>query len=193
MLPGTLASQPTIAHFSTWNNVKPAFENGYKKHLEWHRKNGETWSWYGWYIISGPRQGYFIDATFNHTWDDFTHPINPTGDAADNQLHTFPFGHYTGGCKMTGHANDTILRSKFLHAITINVTNIEDLVNKYHLLTFQMADGGDLHQLLILIGFNAWNEFDKITHLQAELLKNKSVTTISAETWLYRPDMSLLF
>lgn len=193
LLPGKVAAQHNIAHFSTWNNVKPAFENGYKKHLEWHRQNGETWSWYGWYVISGPRHDQFIDATFNHNWDDFGHAINPAGDNTDNQLHTFQFGEYQGGYKVIGYANDSILHSKFLHAITINITHIDDLVKKYQLLTFTMADGGNLDQLLLLIGFNTWSEFDKITQLHAELIKNKSVKTISAETWLYRPDMSLLF
>lgn len=193
LLPGQLAAQHNVVHFSTWNTVKPAFENGYKNHLKWHKENGETWSWYGWYIISGPRQDQFVDATFNHNWDDFGHSINPAGDNADNQLHTLPFGIYAGGYKMIGHANDTILRSKFLHAITINVTNIDDLVNKYNALSFKMADGGNLHQQLILVGFNTWQEFEKIICFQSELLKNKSITSITAETWLYQPDMSLLF
>lgn len=193
LLSGRLSAQPQVAHFSTWNNVEPTFENGYKKHLKWHQENGETWSWYGWYVISGPRQGWFIDATFGHNWDDFSHAINPAGDLADNQLHTFPFAHYEGGYKMTGTANDTMLRSKYLHAITINSTQINDLVNKYQLLTFKMADGGPINQLLILVGFNAWHEFEKVTSIHAELIKNKSVTMISAETWLYKPDLSLLF
>jgi hypothetical protein len=100
---GKLMAQNNVAHFSFWK-PKPGqannFENGYKQHLKWHRENGDKWSWYGWYVISGTRDEQFVDATFNHTWSDFDNSVKPSEDGADNNLHTYPFGDVEIGYKM---------------------------------------------------------------------------------------------
>lgn len=85
-----MAQNGPVAHFSFWQpkaGEEKNFENGYKQHLNWHKTNGDKWAWYGWYIISGPRSGQFVDATFNHAWGDFDKPVKPAEDGADNQLH----------------------------------------------------------------------------------------------------------
>lgn len=70
------------------------FEDGYKRHLKWHVDNGDTWNWYGWMVASGVRVGYFIDATFGHSWADFDKPINPTADVADFEINVSPFAKF---------------------------------------------------------------------------------------------------
>jgi hypothetical protein len=53
-----LAQDKGIAHFSVWSPKQEAnFKSGYKQHLQWHKANNDSWNWYGWYIISGPRAG----------------------------------------------------------------------------------------------------------------------------------------
>jgi hypothetical protein len=93
----TLLAQKHLAQFALWqprNGQTAAFETGYKKHLVWHQSNGDTWSWYGWYFVSGPRYGQFLDATFDHAWRDFDHRVNPAGDGADNQLNVEPYADF---------------------------------------------------------------------------------------------------
>ncbi|THU32535.1 hypothetical protein FAM09_27480 [Niastella caeni] len=216
---GEVIAQHHVAHFSYWKpraGEAQRFENGYKQHLKWHKDNGDKWSWYGWYIISGPRYGLFVDATFNHAWSDFDNPVKPAEDGADNNLHTHPFGIFEGGYKMIqlpslsiGDSNG--LRSKYLRFVTINVTDpeagkkvIERWKTSYQpggvktLLTFKMVDGGSLNQLLVIIGLNSFQEFSKVENLQEELsaietaLKIKTITSITAETLIYRADMSWL-
>lgn len=68
------------------------FEQGYKRHLEWHRNNHDLWSWFGWSIISGERDGYFVDGTFFHNWTDLDSPVNPSADGADLDLNVTPYG-----------------------------------------------------------------------------------------------------
>ena len=53
------------------------FEEGYTRHLTWHRKNDDGWTWYGWTTISGEHFGYFVDGTFFHAWSDLDSPVNP--------------------------------------------------------------------------------------------------------------------
>lgn len=95
---------PFVAHTQDNTNVarmvvwqtKPGmdrdFEEGYKRHLDWHRRNHDTWSWHGWTIISGERFGYFIDGTFFHTWKELDTPVSPAADSADADINVMPYG-----------------------------------------------------------------------------------------------------
>jgi hypothetical protein len=213
-----MAQDGQVAHFSFWKpkaGQEKNFEIGYKQHLVWHKTNGDRWAWYGWYIISGPRDGQFVDATFNHAWGDFDKSVKPAEDGADNRLHTYPFGDFIAGCKLVflpnlSMADSNSLQSKFLRLVTIQVTDITmgkkvigKLKSNYQLsgtgsfLTFKLVDGGELNQLFLLIGLNSFSAYSAFENLQEELnaiegsLKIKTITSITSETLVYRADMSL--
>jgi len=84
-----------VARLVVWQS-KPGMarelEEGYKRHLGWHRQNGDSWTWHGWTIISGERVGYFVDGTFFHAWSDLDSPVSPAADAADNAVNVFAYG-----------------------------------------------------------------------------------------------------
>jgi len=85
----------TAARLVVWQpkaGQNSAFEEGYKRHLEWHRKASDTWKWYGWNIISGERDGYFVDGTFFHPWTDLDTPVSPAEDGANNAVNVEPYG-----------------------------------------------------------------------------------------------------
>lgn len=63
-----------------------AFEQGYARHLQWHRNNSDPWTWHGWSFVLGERLGKFMDGTFRHAAADFDGAVDPAGDAADNDL-----------------------------------------------------------------------------------------------------------
>ena len=213
-----MAQDGQVAHFSFWKpktGQEKNFENGYKQHLIWHKTNGDHWAWYGWYIISGPRDGQFVDATFNHAWSDFDKSVKPAEDGADNRLHTYPFGDFIAGSKLVfvpnlSIADSSSLQSKFLRLVTIQVTDIvmgkkvvEKLKNNYQatetrpFLTFKLVDGGELNQLFLLMGLNNFSAYGPFENLQEDLnaiegsLKIKTITSITSETLVYRADMSL--
>lgn len=213
-----MAQDGQVAHFSFWK-PKPGheinFENGYKQHLNWHKANGDRWAWYGWYIISGPRDGQFVDATFNHAWGDFGKPVKPAEDGADNQLHTYPFGDFIARSKWVylpnlSMADSNSLQSKYLRLVSIQVTDLvlgkkvmEKLKSNYQsagtgpFMTFKLVDGGDCNQLFLLIGLNSFSAYSQFENLQEELsgietaMKIKTITSITSETLVYRADMSL--
>jgi hypothetical protein len=192
------------------------FETGYKRHLGWHKANGETWSWYGWWVISGPHDGDFIDATFDHTWEDFGRSIKPAEDVADNNLHVYPFGDVLEVFKLACISDLTIsdsigLRSKFLRMITMETTDpnsgiklLEKLKADYqargaikNLRLFQLIDGGDIRKLILLLGFDSYEAFGKAEGLGAELSaleagsKTRVFLSVVSETLLYQAGMSL--
>jgi hypothetical protein len=78
------AQSGSAAHLYAYRlNDRPAFERGYRKHLEWHARVGDRLAWYGWYVIAGQRVGAFVDGTFGATFDALANRPDPKGDAAD--------------------------------------------------------------------------------------------------------------
>ncbi len=208
--------QNELAQFAFWKpKDRLQFENGYKKHLQWHRDNGDTWSWWGWFVIFGPRYGQFADATFHRTWRDFDNAVKPAEDLADNRMHVFPFADVTALFKVRHHAtystNDTLdYKTRLTRLITLSVNDASDglriiqalkkrLTDKgilsFH--TFSTVDGGALNQFLLMICANNWQEFGLSESVATDLdiveeqLKLRTITSIVSETLAYRPDLSL--
>ncbi|WP_342120894.1 hypothetical protein [Pseudoduganella sp. OTU4001] len=67
-----------------------AFEQGYQRHLDWHKKAGDRWTWYGWSFVLGERLGMFMDGTFGHAAANFDAAVQPATDAADNAANVAP-------------------------------------------------------------------------------------------------------
>lgn len=67
------------------------FNEGYKSHLEWHRRNADPFVWYGWYVLSGDRVGMFIDGTFGISYEAFDNRVAPAEDIAHFQRTTAPY------------------------------------------------------------------------------------------------------
>lgn len=91
-----LAQQPPAGPFARMVVIQPkpgqaaAFEQGYQRHLEWHRKADDRWTWHGWSFVLGERIGMFMDGTFGHAAAHFDAAVQPAGDAADNAANVTP-------------------------------------------------------------------------------------------------------
>lgn len=72
------------------------FEAGYIRHLDWHQKAGDKWSWYGWSIWAGERQRWFVYASFGHTAASLANPVQPLEDERDNILNVTPHCEFAG-------------------------------------------------------------------------------------------------
>ena len=51
--------------------MKAAYEEGVKKHQQWHKEHNDTWTFNVWQITSGPRTGDYVHVTSGHQWGDF--------------------------------------------------------------------------------------------------------------------------
>jgi hypothetical protein len=69
------------------------FEDGRKKHMDWHRKQNDAWTWYTWQVQSGRGTGSYISVTLGHGWKDFDSWEQKlgAGDAADSEMNLSPF------------------------------------------------------------------------------------------------------
>ena len=61
------------------------YEAGRKKHMAWHKAQGDTWVWNTYDITTGPDTGGYIIVSSNHQWADFDtwNAKFAAGDTAD--------------------------------------------------------------------------------------------------------------
>ena len=213
------SAQHSLAAFSVWkpkDGQGEHFEAGYKKHLAWHLGAQDKWNWYGWFIISGERDGLFVDATFGHNWADLDHRVDPAGDAANNALNTEPYADFLMGYKLQRLAfsdpeDSAALGATFLRMLTIDVSNpvtatalletfAADFRKKspgHRLLVYKKVDGGTLRQLVIFLGANNFEEYGRLANCQDDLFDldrryaRPVITGITAETLVFRRDLSI--
>ncbi len=65
---GTVAR---VGVFTPKPGMTRQFEQGRKKHMEWHRRNNDPSAWFTWEVISGENEGAYVTGTFGHQWKDF--------------------------------------------------------------------------------------------------------------------------
>ena len=71
---GGQAAKPTVGQYYV---SKPKagsvqqFEAGRKKHMAFHKKANDTFTWLTWEVISGPELGSYLIGTGGHAWKDF--------------------------------------------------------------------------------------------------------------------------
>jgi hypothetical protein len=88
------ADHALAAHFFFYRpevGKTAAFEQGYRRHLEWHRDHHDPLAWYGWSVMDGPHVGEFVDASMGEPFAAFDRRVDPTGDAADAKVNVLPF------------------------------------------------------------------------------------------------------
>jgi hypothetical protein len=87
--PGTIAQV-------VLTRVKPGmgkqYEEGRKRHMAWHKRQGDTWTWHTWQVTSGPDTGQYVTITFGHHWKDLDawEAKFGQGDDADVELNLGP-------------------------------------------------------------------------------------------------------
>jgi len=193
--------------------IKPGmtrdFEEGYKRHLEWHRRHHDTWAWHGWMITSGERYGYFMDASFQHRWSDFDTPATPSAeDSADNNLNVATYADERSAASydaISGEATRDLLTSPLLtvyhFAITPGAaTELESIVSvelravgRHALL--RPVNGATEYLLLLPAAKQAdYATQAEIVRRLLDSVRRKSkgalIVAYRTETGRYRPDLS---
>jgi hypothetical protein len=73
------------------------WEEGYIRHLEWHRRVKDPFNWYSYSIWgSTERQRWIVYATFGHAPSSLNRPILPAEDERDNLLNVLPHAQFLG-------------------------------------------------------------------------------------------------
>ena len=74
------------------NKIKPGmtrqYEEGRKKHMDWHRQQNDAWSWYTWEILTGENTGSYVVGSFGHRWSELDSRTKfEAADSADAMAH----------------------------------------------------------------------------------------------------------
>jgi hypothetical protein len=73
------------------------WEEGYIRHLEWHRKAKDPFNWYSYSVwASSERQRWIVYATFGHTAAELSNPVSPAEDERDNLINVLPHAQFLG-------------------------------------------------------------------------------------------------
>ncbi len=93
---------------------RAAFEEGYRRHLDWHRAREDSLTWFGWDVMAGPRLGMFVDGVFGIRFAALDVRVDPAGDAAD------------AARNVTAHAEPTARELVLLRPDLSTATPLED-------------------------------------------------------------------
>jgi hypothetical protein len=69
------------------------FEEGRKKHMDFHKKSGDTWTWETWSVETGEGTGNYVSVAGGHAWKDFDAWDEKMGaaDTADGDKNLTPY------------------------------------------------------------------------------------------------------
>src|SRR5258706_12321647 len=72
--------------------VGKQYQEGPKRHMAWHKKQGDSWTWSTWEVASGPDTGSHPTFSLGPPWEDL-HPLGANvgpGRAPDGDPHRNP-------------------------------------------------------------------------------------------------------
>jgi hypothetical protein len=73
------------------------WEEGYIRHLGWHRQAKDPFNWYSYSVwASSERQRWIVYATFGHTAAELSSPVSPVEDERDNLINVLPHAQFLG-------------------------------------------------------------------------------------------------
>ena len=223
---GTLAAQQNTNVFAFFeyeikNGMEDQFIAGYERDLEWHKSQGDDWSWVGWFVVNGERRDRFIDATPNHQWADFDHwKVNGAENNRLNNIHWVPYvERASGGYKIISEAHSQYkkgwYKSKWLQVYTVKLhsgrekefqevllaykNSLKELLKGNSFVWMKIVSGGATPSYQLFIALDTIESLSlcesvfELSGLSKELRDkyNLSVQSTSSELWSYSASLSL--
>jgi hypothetical protein len=167
------------------NKVKPGaqqqYERARKRHMEWHKKKGDTWEWLTWEIVTGERSGQYIVGSFGHSFKDFDGREQfEAEDAVDAAANMGPFEESSveslylfradlsmppSGPRPTKFSQIThfYLKPEGVPHFVEGVRKVAEAAKKtnypLHPLWYQLFNGGEGPAFVLVSPRNSWAEF----------------------------------
>jgi hypothetical protein len=185
-----------------------AFEEGYRRHLDWHVASGDLWTWYLWQVTNGERAGLYVDGTFDHAWADFDGAVKPADDLADNAVNVDP--HATRrwnnawrrrrdveGSAQAGSFDPEKAPFVVVTEYRVRPGSVRALIAAIRsrgcaataCAWFELATGGDGPRLMRWDAATNWAEIGRVlAGVSSEL---PGIEGMRSEIWRFRPDLSI--
>ncbi len=159
------------------------FEEGRKRHNEFHRKQNDTWAWQTFQVETGEAMGSYVTVTFGHTWQDFDTWEAKMGpaDAADAGTNMGPyiagetngFWVYLGDFSRPPESTQPRKMSEVFHFMVnpdaeekfvYAIRKIHEAIGKTNWQPHQpyawygLANGGETPHFVLVLPHNSWAE-----------------------------------
>lgn len=186
------------------------FEDGYRRHLEWHTRAGDPWAWYMWEVSDGERSGLYVDGTFGHAWSDFDAAVDPPGDGADNEVNVDPFttraaNHVwrlrpeLGGLQVDPEAAPMVLRTEYRvgsgarEEFDDALRRLRSVAGDRPYAVFELVSGGEPPTYVLWVPVATWSDAGDFAERTSDIIKLLAARAehTRTERWLFRPDMSI--
>ena len=167
------------------NTPKPggakAYEAGRKKHMEWHRKQNDAWSWLTWQIVTGERADAYYVGSFGHNWKEFDgRDAFEAADDADIAINVEPFStssgptiyrYLTKASRPTGSAEPTQFSQLTFYYVKLEgapefsraIERVKDVLDKanwpVHAEWYGLVSGGEGPLFIVSVERSSWADF----------------------------------
>ena len=190
------AASGDAAHFFIYRmqpGAAAAFEEGYRRHLAWHRAHRDPLAWYGWTIEDGERSGYFVDASVGQPFAAFDHRVDVAGDGADFRAqvapHATPMGQPTyvllreastgtplenlqpSATMQVTHVRVRFgMEARFERALAAARQSLQKMPDAPAHTWYRLVTGGDTAQYMLLVARDGWAGYDRFERSLGSLL-----------------------
>ena len=196
---------------------KARFDEGYRRHLEWHREKRDSLPWYGWDIVFGRRMGEFIDGTFGIAFAALDRRVDPAGDAADAAATFASYAQATGRWLVrlrrdlgTASPLEDRTPTAFMQVVMYRVppaarTAFEAALGAVRgtgglapYAVYEILAGGSEAEYMLVVGHGGYAGFDAaerdpVRSLSRELAARAAIGVhAESELWQLRRDLTLL-
>lgn len=190
------AQQGTAAHFFVYQvnpGAQAKFEDGYRRHLGWHRSHHDQLVWYGWTVSDGKRAGYFIDASVGEKFAAFDHRVDVEQDGADFKVNVTPYvtpqaqlayellPELSSGAPLENRKPSSSVQvtyfevragmeARFEHALQVACRVLASAPNAPPYTWYRLVTGGDKPQYMLMVARANWASYDEFRKDIADLL-----------------------
>jgi hypothetical protein len=194
--------------------MRQQFEDGYRRHLEWHVGAGDPWAWYLWQVVDGERMGLYVDGTFDRAWADFDAAVDPRGDAADNARNVDPFatreaiqawrlradlGPAPGSAAVDLEGAALVLRTEYRMrpgadtTFTRGVRRLRAAAGGRPYAVYELVSGGEGPTYIVWAPATTWAEVGAFAERTADIAGElaRGAERVRTEVWRFRPDLSI--
>jgi hypothetical protein len=154
-------------------------EEGRKRHMDFHRKQNDSWTWEIWQVETGDSTGSYVSASFGHSWQDLDawEQKMGTADLADGAVNLAPYAASTTASIWTvlkdssrppttsdhpklAEVNHFLLKPGTELDFMDASRKITDAINKTNWAAYYtwyaLQDGGEGPHYVLLIYMNGW-------------------------------------
>ena len=188
-------------------------EEGRKKHMDFHKKQNDTWRWEIWQVETGENTGNYLSTTFGHSWKDLDAWETKMGaaDTADGEVNLAPYISSTTAsiwmvlkdASRTPPGNETPKMAQVNHFLlkpgkdadfNSIIRKINDAINKsdwpVHYTWYALQDGGEGPHYALLVYLNGWADMAE-PNPSFDAMLEKAVGRHDAESLMHSFDETI--